>query len=84
MANCSRGRGRTDRNVTAQPLCPSTPEPPVRRWPHPVNDAEPIQYGDQNLHYIHCALSYQNQLLADIKSLLQQLCAAAQAENSET
>ena len=27
------------------------------------------------LHYIRCALSYQNQLLADIKSLLQQLAA---------
>ena len=28
---------------------------------------------DPTLHYIRCALSYQNQLLADIKALLQQL-----------
>ena len=28
---------------------------------------------DTALYYIHCALSYQNQLLADIKSLLEQL-----------
>ena len=27
------------------------------------------------MHYIRCALSYQNQLLADIKSLLEQLAA---------
>jgi len=31
------------------------------------------------LHYIRCALSYQNQLLADIKALLERLEAAASA-----
>ena len=31
------------------------------------------------MHYIRCALSYQNQLLADIKTLLEQLTAAAPA-----
>lgn len=30
---------------------------------------------DPALYYIHCALSYQNQLLADIKALLEQLAA---------
>ena len=74
MANCSRGRGRSDRAAAAQPLNPSTPEPPVRRWPHPIDGAAPARNGAQDLYYIHCALSYQNQLLADIKALLQQLC----------
>jgi len=31
------------------------------------------------MHYIRCALSYQNQLLADIKVLLEQLAAAPPA-----
>ena len=30
---------------------------------------------DPALYYIHCALSYQNQLLADIKALLEQMAA---------
>ena len=48
-------------------------EPPVRRWPHPVDGMEPARAADPMLHYIRCALSYQNQQLADIKTLLQQL-----------
>ena len=48
-------------------------EPPVRRWPHPVDGMEPARAADPMLHYIRCALSYQNQQLADIKALLQQL-----------
>lgn len=61
------------------PGTPAFTEPEVRRWPHPVDGAPPIRqalYGqptDALLHYIQCALSYQNQLLADIKSLLEQL-----------
>lgn len=46
-------------------------EPPMRRWSHPVT-AVPAQE-ESELHYIYCALSYQNQLLADIKVLLEQL-----------
>ena len=53
-------------------------EPEVRRWPHPVAGAErPLPASaretDAALYYIHCALSYQNQLLADIKALLEQV-----------
>ena len=50
-------------------------EPEIRRWPHPVEDqALPAAAGPEPaLHYIRCALSYQNQLLADIKVLLEQL-----------
>ena len=71
MANQSRCRCRTVRSTPAAALV--TPEPPVRRWPHPVEGVEPAQDLDPALHYIRCALSYQNQLLADIKTLLQQL-----------
>ena len=82
MANCSRGRGQASRAATARPLTPSTPEPPVRRWPHPTESPAPVRNGDQDLYYIHCALSYQNQLLADIKTLLQQLSSEQDESNS--
>lgn len=74
MANRSGGRGRPPRAV--QPArTPVFPEPEVRRWPHPVEGAAPPSAGEANpsLYYIQCALSYQNQLLADIKALLEQL-----------
>jgi len=73
------------------PAAPGTPpafkEPEVRRWPHPINgrpvesscESTPVQ--EATLYYIRCALSYQNQQLADIKALLQQL--AGEAEEPE-
>lgn len=76
----------------AQQAAPGTPaftEPEVRRWPHPVDGTPPIRqalYGqptDALLHYIQCALSYQNQLLADIKALLEQMAAEAPAKTEE-
>ena len=74
MANQSRCRCRTVRSTPVPaPAAAAPPEPPVRRWPHPVEGVEPAQDLDPALHYIRCALSYQNQLLADIKTLLQQL-----------
>lgn len=78
MANCSHGRGRGARTPASQPapVVPTTPEPPVRRWPHPVECPSVSRDAGPTLHYIRCALSYQNQLLADIKALLQQLAAA--------
>ena len=59
-------------------------EPEVRRWPHPVEDGTPVSASgpEPALHYIRCALSYQNQLLADIKALLERI-AAAQEETEE-
>ena len=60
----------------------TTPEPPVRRWPHPVDGTELVQQTDPALHFIHCALSYQNELLADIKTLLERI--AAGGEETET
>ena len=54
---------------------PFPPEPPVRRWPHPVEGISASRLADPTLHYICCALSYQNQTLADIKALLQRIAA---------
>ena len=50
------------------------PEPEVRRWPHPICGTVPPSEPDSCLHYVHCTLVYQNQLLAEIKTLLEQLC----------
>lgn len=84
MAKQSRCR-RVARSTPEPPVAavPATPEPPVRRWPHPVEGVEPIQDLDPALHYIRCALSYQNQLLADIKTLLQQLVPEETREDAE-
>ena len=84
MAKQSRCR-RVARSTPEPPVTavPATPEPPVRRWPHPVEGVEPFQDLDPALHYIRCALSYQNQLLADIKTLLQQLVPEETREDAE-
>ena len=81
MATRSGGRGRPSRTVRSSGT-PAFTEPEVRRWPHPIEGAAPSArqtapagQTDTALYYIHCALSYQNQLLADIKSLLEQLAA---------
>ena len=72
MANHSCGRNR--RMVPAHT---AASEPAMRRWPHPVDGTEPMQCPDPSLQYIRCALSYQNQLLAEIRSLLEQMAASA-------
>lgn len=60
---------------------PPPQEPKMRRWRHPVgaDDAAP----DASAHYIHCALAYQNQLLAEIKSLLEQIALQSMPERDE-
>lgn len=83
MANRQYGsRRRAARTVPAsrppaggwEPGVPVYAEPEVRRWPHPVGEGIPaVQQPEPTLHYIRCALSYQNQLLADIKTLLEQM-----------
>lgn len=88
MANRQHGRpGRPagGRSARAVPVsrspgregAPIYTEPEVRRWPHPLEDPAPPP--EPAMHYIRCALSYQNQLLADIKALLEQLAAAPPA-----
>ena len=90
MAKQMQGRGRSRAAEGAVPALaasgvPTTPEPPVRRWPHPVDGVEPVQQTDPALHFIHCALSYQNELLADIKALLEQIAAGREElEEDET
>ncbi len=81
MANHQRNRCRAVRSAPVQQPAGTAPaEPVMRRWPHPVEGTELVSRTDPTLHYIHCALSYQNQLLADIKTLLQQLAAEKDAE----
>ena len=90
MAKQMQGRGRSRAAEAGVPALaasgvPTTPEPPVRRWPHPVDGVEPVQQTDPALHFIHCALSYQNELLADIKALLEQIAAGREeSEEDET
>ena len=81
-AGRSQSGGRTARTVPVSrtPGTPSYTEPEVRRWPHPLEDPAPAP--EPALHYIRCALSYQNQLLADIKALLERLSTAAPAAES--
>jgi len=56
----------------------------MRRWPHPVEPAGAAnRQCDPSLRYIRCALSYQNQLLTEIKALLEQLVEAQTAAGEE-
>ena len=85
MANRQHGRaGRSSSRqavpVSRRPGTPSYTEPEVRRWPHPQEDSAPSPAPEPALHYIRCALSYQNQLLADIKALLEQVALGRTAE----
>lgn len=77
MANHPLGKGRPQGGASPAPCAPEAPafaEPEMRRWPHPVAGAAPAcEVPADALQYIHCALSYQNQLLADIKVLLERL-----------
>lgn len=88
MANNSRGRCRHPQPQQPQPSpVPAFTEPEMRRWPHPVDstasptaDRSAPQNTEAALQQIRCALVCQNQLLAEIKVLLEQLAAdAAQA-----
>jgi hypothetical protein len=74
-AGRSPAAGRTARavSVSRTPGTPVYTEPEVRRWPHPLEDGAASPAPEPAMHYIRCALSYQNQLLADIKVLLEQM-----------
>lgn len=75
MATQPSNQPRQVQAVSSQAAGPAAPEPPMRRWPHPVSGPVPISIreADPTFHYIRCALSYQNQLLAEIKTLLEEL-----------
>jgi hypothetical protein len=76
MANHSRGQ-----DGAQVPGTPVFTEPEVRRWPHPVELAAE-RTAEPALQYIQCALSYQNQLLSEIKTLLEQI--AVDVDDDET
>ena len=82
MANRSCN-GRPKGHTAPRESSAAFPEPEVRRWPHPVGAAEPAISPDAALHYIRCALSYQNQLLADIKSNLEKITVNAVSDPAE-
>ncbi len=44
----------------------------MRRWPRPAQQL-PTSEEDPMQRYIRCSLSYQNQMLADIKALLERI-----------
>ena len=44
----------------------------MRRWPRPAQQL-PTAEEDPMQCYIRCSLSYQNQMLADIKALLERI-----------
>ena len=84
MANNSRCRCRPVVVTSASPLSVVSSEPAMRRWPHPVEPAcAANRQCDPSLRYIRCALSYQNQLLTEIKALLEQLVEAQTAAGEE-
>lgn len=77
MANCSRNRCRSVTAAAAATMPPlagvAAADPPVRRWPHPIPSAVSSQQADPAFQYIRCALSCQNELLSQIRDLLEQL-----------
>jgi len=68
----------SEQPIASKAALPS--EPVMRRWPHPIQSPPSAPQPDPMLHYIRCALSYQNELLSEIKSLLEELTASR--ENS--
>lgn len=79
--NYTQNSGKRTASSTRPPL--SHPEPEVRRWPHPIHGIQPAAQQENPLHYIRCSLAYQNQLLADIKSLLQCMTVNAASDQDE-
>lgn len=66
----NRGRSAAAPAAPAAGAC----EPEVRRWIHPIPQPCGPALPEATLHYICCALSYQNELLSEIKTLLERLC----------
>lgn len=72
MSNYSRCRRPASATPPTQPPAqPIFQEPPVRRWNQAAEAAVPRE--DATLGYIRCAIAYQNQLLTEIRTLLEQI-----------
>lgn len=75
MANRSTRRGSGPSGSGQTGPVQAIAEPEVRRWPHPIPQSCAPAAEDAAMHYIRCALSYQNELLSEIKTLLEKLAA---------
>lgn len=69
MANRSNRRQTESNAAPVAEIC----EPDVHRWPHPIPQSYVPAPTETTLQYIHCALSYQNELLSEIKTLLEKI-----------
>lgn len=69
MANRSNRRRTESTAVPVTAIC----EPEVHRWSHPIPQPSAPVSTETTLQYIHCALSYQNELLSEIKTLLEMM-----------
>lgn len=58
-------------------------EPEVHRWPHPIPQPYSPAPAESTLHYIRCALSYQNEMLGEIKALLEQIAAQTAGDGEQ-
>lgn len=79
MAHCAHyhpnpANGRDTPPPPPEPTACPPGEPVMNRYPHPVVTQRPLPTPDvADLHFLRCTLAYQNQLLADMKTLLQTL-----------
>lgn len=70
---------------SSQSGVPSYVEPEVRRWSHPLEETPPASpEPEPALPDIRRALSCQNQLLSDIKALLERLAAAESTDEKQS
>lgn len=84
MANRScRRRPNASASPAAATAREPVSEPSVRRWPHPISQSCSTQ-ADSMLQYILCTLSYQNELLCEIKTLLEQIATDLTDSSNET
>lgn len=72
MANRSCRRQTTSTSPAAATVREPVSEPSVRRWPHPIIQPS-LPSADSMMQYILCTLSYQNELLCEIKTLLEKI-----------
>ncbi len=83
MTNHSCGRSRPNNSRAFRPPNRTAfREPPVRVWPHNTNAVSYSPEQEAGLHFLRCSLSYQNQTLAEIKTLLERLAIDADAEQN--
>lgn len=78
MSNSSRCRRVQSGGAYSRPA--RSPEPEVRRWPHPVECAKPQR--NASLSTIQTALDDQTELLREIRDLLAQQAPSVRTDSS--